>query len=126
MENDDDRSKLQGDINSLLDWVDKWQMQFNAAKCKVLHVGKKNPRFRYTMGGLAPAGRVLENTAEEKDIGVMVHESLKPSSQCAKATKKANQVLIKCRRVFTTWTKKTWISLYRRYCRPHLEVSIQA
>ena len=38
-------------------------------------------------------GKKLGVTEEEKDLGVMVHKSLKPSAQVAKAAKKANQVL---------------------------------
>jgi len=30
-----------------VEWADKWQMQFDVIKCKVMHVGKKNPRFLY-------------------------------------------------------------------------------
>ena len=31
------------------------------------------------MGGNAPAGTILESTSEEKDIGVLISDSLKPS-----------------------------------------------
>ena len=36
---------------------------------------------------------MLEASNEEKDVGVIVSRSLKPSIQCARAAKKANQVL---------------------------------
>lgn len=29
----------------------KWQMRFNTDKCKVMHMGKTNPNFRYTVMG---------------------------------------------------------------------------
>ena len=32
-------------------------------------------------------GRVLEETTEEKALGVMIHKSLKPGAQVAKAAK---------------------------------------
>ena len=35
---------MQEDLDRLVEWADKWQMQFNVSKCKVMHVGKKNPR----------------------------------------------------------------------------------
>ena len=126
VENEDDRAALQRDIDRLLVWSDRWQMQFNASKCKVLQVGAKNKHYSYTMGGFAPAGRVLDRSVEEKDIGVMVHESLKPGVQCAKAAKKANQVLGQMARGLHFRDKYTWIGFYRQYCRPHLETCIQA
>ena len=91
--NETDREELQREIDKLVDWTMKWQMEFNASKCKVVHFGKKNPGYTYTMGGFAPAGVVLEAVEEEKDVGVMITTNLKPSIQCAKAAKKANQVL---------------------------------
>ena len=66
-----------------------WQMIFNVDKCYVFHVGKKNPKFEYNSG----AGQIVV-TEEEMDIGAIVANSLKPFLlQCARATKKANQVI---------------------------------
>jgi hypothetical protein len=48
-------------------------------------------------------GENLEETKEERDIGVLVMDDLKPGSQCAKAAKTA---------------------LYMRYGRPHLEFAM--
>ena len=58
------------------------------SKCHVLHVGKKNSKYQYEWGG-----GYLEKTTEEKDVGVLISDTLKPSLQCAKAASKANLVL---------------------------------
>ena len=39
---------LQEDIRELEKWSATWQLQFNALKCKVLHIGKNNPKLKYT------------------------------------------------------------------------------
>ena len=39
VESQEDRHKLQVDLNKLVTWADKWQMLFNNDKCKCLHVG---------------------------------------------------------------------------------------
>ena len=52
----------------------------------------ENLRYTYCMGGYAPGGTILENVKEEKDIGVIVSDTLKPSAQCAKAAKKGNSI----------------------------------
>ena len=36
---DTDRHLLQQDLDNLSQWSQDWQMQFNAVKCKVLHIG---------------------------------------------------------------------------------------
>ena len=43
-----DNISMQADLDQLVEWADKWQMQFNVSKCKVMHVGQKNPRSLYT------------------------------------------------------------------------------
>ena len=91
---------MQKDIDRLLEWADLWQMEFNAKKCKIMHFGRRNPQYNYCMGGYAPAGTILENVADEKDIGVIVSNTLKPSNQCAKAAKKAMSVLGQMTRAF--------------------------
>ena len=78
------------------------------------------------MGGYAPAGTVLQVVEEEKDIGVIVSNSLKPSAQCVKAAKKANGILGQMARSFHYRDKKDWVHLYKLYVRHHLEFSAQA
>ena len=69
---------------------------------------------------------VLAATCVEKDLGVHIHDSLKPSYQCAEAAKKANAVLGQMARAFTYRHKDTWLKIYRIYVRPLLELSVQA
>ena len=121
-----ERDHLQSNLEKLIVWAESSQMVFNADKCKVLHFGKHNQRFSYTMGGYAPAGTVLAEDSQEKDVGVIIHESLKPSAQCAKAASKAKQVLGQMARSITLRDKVTWPKLYRTYVRPHLEYGVQA
>jgi len=33
---------LQQDLDELEKWAKKWQMKFNANKCKVMHIGNKD------------------------------------------------------------------------------------
>ena len=96
-------------------------MQFNVSKCKVIHAGARNQGFSYQMGG-----RVLEEVDFEKDVGVIIHKSLRPSMQCAKAAKKANSVLGQLSRAVSYRDKETFMNLYTTYVRPHLEYAVQA
>ena len=106
VQHENDRKDLQADIDSLLQWSEEWQMLFNASKCKIIHFGKKNPGYSYTIGGYAPAGTVLACVESEKDLGVIIHNSLKPSAQCAKAASKVNQVLGQMARSQVTYRDK--------------------
>ena len=126
VECDSDREGLQLILNALVKWSEQWQMVFNADKCKVLHFGKKNSQFSYTMGGHAPAGVVLESVEQEKDVGVMISNDLKPSLQCSTAAKKANSVLGRMAKSFTYRDRVVWVRLYKTYVRPHLEYAVQA
>ena len=44
-----DREVLQSDLSRLEDWSRKWQLCFNADKCKVLHIGWDNEHYEYYM-----------------------------------------------------------------------------
>jgi hypothetical protein len=118
---DMDRAGLQAALDRLMDWSDRWGMKFNVSKCKVMHMGRNNAKNDYVM-----AGSVLEKTREEKDLGVLVQDTLKPASQCAKAAKTALTVLGQITRAFRYRDKKVFIQLYKQYVRPHLDFATQA
>ena len=44
-----DCDKLQKDLELLHKWSVDWQMQFNTEKCKMMHIGRHNPMFTYTI-----------------------------------------------------------------------------
>ena len=47
----------------MCDWAATWGMSFNISKCKIMHVGKNNPCYEYTMWGVK-----LRVTEEERDL----------------------------------------------------------
>jgi len=51
-----DCSTLQSDLDNLVTWAGKWQMNFNVQKCKVMHVGKQKDSCSYYMGGTKLTG----------------------------------------------------------------------
>ena len=50
IEKEENGSTLQPDLDILRDWSNKWQMQFNIEKCKMMHFGYNNPCLEYKMG----------------------------------------------------------------------------
>ena len=71
-------------------------------------------------------GVELEESKEEKDLGVIVTNKLSVSAQCAKAAKTANTVLGQISRAFHFRDKDIFSGLYKQYVRPHLEYAVQA
>ena len=61
----------QCDLSKLHEWESVWLLMFNVDKCKVLHVGKDNPKNQYFF-----LGSVLDNCSTEKDLGVIFNEKL--------------------------------------------------
>merc|ERR1719319_750703 len=70
-------------------------------------------------------GKELVEEKQEKDVWVIVATTLKPSAQCAKAAKKANQVLGQLSRA-VTYRGRTFVRLFTTYVRPHLEYCVQS
>ena len=119
--NDEDAKIMREDLKKLYQWSLDWQMIFNVDKCSVMHMGRKNEEFQYEMGG-----KLLRVTEEEKDLGVIVHKSAKPSRQCAEAAKRGNRVLGLIKRTLISRDKDIILRLYKTLVRPHLEYCVQA
>ena len=90
-------------------------------KCKIFHVGRNNINFSYSMQGTP-----LEEVSQERDIGVIISHNLKPSLQCAEASRRALAVLGQISRAFLYRDRKIFLKLYTQFVRCHVEFSVPA
>ena len=117
-----DTNILQKDLNNLVDWSDKWQLRFNADKCKILHLGRTNPQSHYKMRLNNSKEEVtLESSKMEKDLGVMVDHELKFSKHIEIQVNKANKILGLIRRSYQYLDTHMIRLLFIALIRPHLE-----
>ena len=63
-------------------------MKYNKGKCRVLHLGKNNPRYQYMLGT-----DLLGSGVGERDLGVLVYSKMTMSQHCALVARKANGIL---------------------------------
>ena len=116
-----DRDQLQDDLQKLDEWSSKWKLKFNRDKCNVMHIGRKNPCYNYTM-----SGSTLSTTSQEKDLGIIISSNMKPSAQVTKAAASANSMLGRIKHTFTCLDRETLPALYKALVRPRMEFAIQA
>ena len=116
VETQSDGEIMQETIVKLEQWAAKWGMAFNASKCKVLHCGRRNPRHQYVMNRVE-----IGTTTEERDLGIWVTDTMKPSHQCAAAAKAANGALGLLLRSFHFRRKSNLVPLFKSFVRPRLE-----
>ncbi|GAB0188487.1 cAMP-dependent protein kinase inhibitor alpha [Grus japonensis] len=114
------RDAIQRDLDRLERWARVNRMKLNKAKCKVLHMGRDNPKHNYRMGG-----EWIESSHEEKDLGVLVDEKLNMTQQHALVAQKATHILGCIKSSVTSRSREVILPLYSALMRPHLEYCIQ-
>ena len=102
----EDCESLQLDLDIMSEWPHKWQLPFNETKCKCMYFG--TPKMKYTM-----KNHILEESSEERDLGVIIDDSLKFRRHAAEAVKKANTVLGIIKNSFITLDTRTLPLLYK-------------
>ena len=98
----------------------RWQLYFNVDKCKVLHIGIRNPQMDYSMTN----GNITFNIAKcesEKDLGVIFDSKLTFDNHIETIIKKANKMIGIIKRTFSYLNRASFIQLYKALVRPHLE-----
>ena len=111
---------IQNDINRLQKWTDTWDLHFNVAKCKVLHIGSNNPNNTYVMVNNNGQSNI-DTCDNEKDLGVIFDRNLSFDAHIQSVTSKANRILGIIKRTFTFMDVDTFLRLYKTMVRPHLE-----
>jgi len=95
-------------------------MKFNKAKCKVLHMCQGSPKHKYELGG-----ERIENSPEEKDLGVLVDKKINFTLQGVLAAQKDNHILGCIKRRVASRSKEVILPLCSPLVRPHLESCVQ-
>ena len=110
------RDNIQKDIKAVEMWTKKWKLPLNIKKCKILHLGSKNQKEKYVL-----EGNVIQETEQEKDLGLTIDKDMKFHSQCTMAIKKANRMLGVIKKSFDFLTEANVSMLYKAMIRPILE-----
>ncbi|GAB0190644.1 hypothetical protein GRJ2_001529700 [Grus japonensis] len=114
------RDAIQKDLDSCERWACVNLMNFNKAKCKVLHMGQGNPKRNYRLGK-----EWMESSPEEKDLEVLVDDKLNTTQQCALAAQKANHILGCIKRSVTSRSREVILPLCSALVRPHVQYCIR-
>ena len=117
----EDCQSLQKDLDSLHNWSLEWQMEFNADKCSIIHLGHNNLQYNYSLGD-----KDLNNSICERDLGVLVDSNLKFSEHCNSVIKQANSTLGLIKRTIKNKDKYVISTLYKALVRPKLDYCVQA
>ena len=95
--NEERYEQLRADLRKFYQWSVNLQMLFNLEKCKIMHFGYNN--LQNTL--FLIRGHILDTAVEERDLGIIVRNDFKVSSQCLEVVKTANQVLGMRKRTFS-------------------------
>ena len=111
---------LQRDLDTVREWAIKWKMEFNVDKCKIMHLGRRNPKHTYNMGGSN-----LAVTTEERDLGVLIDDQLDFDKHIRGIVNRANRMLGMIKIGFACLDKEMFMNLYPVLVRPLIEYCVQ-
>ena len=96
--NQDQGDAMQADINHMVLWCSKMGVDLNEDKVHLLQIGRTNSRRQYSLGEGGPA---IVAVQQEKDLGVIISNDLKPDKMVNKQAQKAHVKLTQFNTTFT-------------------------
>ena len=113
-----DANTLQADLDTLQEWEQTWDMEFNPGKCQVLHISNSNNPLlsHYTLHG-----QVLESTDSAKYLGINISKTLNWNYHINEITNKANRTLGFVKRNVKTRNEAVKELAYKTLVRPQVE-----
>ena len=116
IKNDDDRIKLQNELNNLVNWAAKWQLKINYQKCHIIHFGYKNLNFNYDFDN-----NIITTSHYEKILSVIIDIKLSFKEHIYDCVNRASKI---CNIIFANIqhvNNSVLIKLYKSFARPLLE-----
>ena len=104
----------------MIEWTDKWLIRFNSDKCKILHLGAKNPKYKYHIKQ-GDSITELTETICEKDLGIFVDPYLNFNEHMSTTVKKARRLSGMMMRNISTKNKTIMVPLFKAIIRPVME-----
>ena len=118
--NSSDGTQLQHDLDTMIEWSKTWLMRFNAKKCHLLKVTRKqNPlQTRYIIDN-----NILEEVQHHPYLGVELTSNLTWKTHIANISGRANRILNLLRRHLYGCSQEVKSRAFTTLVRPHLEYS---
>ena len=113
-------SSLKNSLSDVVKWSKINYMSLNLGKCQVLHLGKSNATFEYSV-----ESHCIEETSIIKDLGVWIENKLKFSKHIALIASSANRLIELFKRTFLYITPNILKLFYKTFIRPRLEYANQ-
>ena len=113
----EDTHILQSDIDKLNDWIEKWLLKLNIAKCKIVSFGRNiDVDGHYNIRGVE-----IDRVNSIKDLGVTFDTKLKFDDHIQEKINKATSILGIIKRNFRNISEFAFVTLYKSLVRSHLE-----
>ena len=120
VKNEEDKTKLQKCLDDMIKWTEDWLLRFNKEKCHVMHLGKNNPNYEYSMSDKNDTLK-LSCTKSEKDLGVYVDPLLNFEDHITQCTNKARKMSYLIIKTISYKSKDIMVPLFKALIRPIVE-----
>ena len=107
--------QLQIDLNKILDWSSKNGMVINERKCEVIHFGKNNSHFKYSIGSFN-----LNSKNLIKDLGILIDSKLKFVEHLHLVRSKCHKLTNLIFKIFKIRNAAFYCKLYKIYVIPNI------